>query len=77
MAPAQVPHVGFVFTNSLKGSNKPEIRANIAIVVDSPPGMINASHVESSSGVRTSLVVRLGSDFTFVHDFVASEFKVA
>ncbi|CAG8773041.1 644_t:CDS:2, partial [Acaulospora colombiana] len=54
IAPAHVPQTGLVFTNSLKGSNKPDIRAKSAIVVDSPPGMIRASHAAKSEGVLTS-----------------------
>lgn len=76
IAPAQVPQTGLTLTNSLKGSNKPEMRARRAIVVDSPPGIIKASQAASSSGVLTSLELRLGNDLTFVHDFVASVFKV-
>jgi len=33
IAPAQVPHIGLVFTNSLSGSRTPERRARSAIVV--------------------------------------------
>lgn len=33
MAPAHVPHTGFVLTNSLSGSSTPESRASNAIVV--------------------------------------------
>ena len=33
IAPAQVPHTGLVFTNSLSGSRTPERRARSAIVV--------------------------------------------
>ena len=42
-------------TKCLSGSNKPDREATSDIVVLSPPGMIRASHLESSADVRTSI----------------------
>ena len=41
MAPAHVPHTGFVLTNSRRGSSNPETRARTAMVVDSARSLIN------------------------------------
>ena len=52
--PAQVPNVGMPDAIRLRsGSNSSNVRASLAIVVDSPPGMTSPSHASSSDGRRT------------------------
>jgi len=46
MAPAHVPHTGFVFTNSLRGSKTPESRASKAMVVLSANIVFNSRIVK-------------------------------
>lgn len=45
------------FTNPRRGSSNPDLAATRDIVVLSPPGMMRASHCDSSAEVRTSLKV--------------------
>lgn len=77
IAPAQVPQTGRDCTNSLNGSSNPFSFARSAIVVDSPPGMISASHVSSSSGVRTRMEVMEALVFGFDVEHAGSRCKIA
>ena len=52
--PAQVPNVGMPDAIRLRsGSNSSNVRASLAIVVDSPPGITRPSQASSSAGRRT------------------------
>ena len=54
--PAQVPNVGMPAAIRLRsGSNRSNVRASLAIVVDSPPGITSPSHASSSAGRRTAI----------------------
>lgn len=50
MAPAQVPHIGFVFMNSRKGSRRPASLASKAIVVDSGRNRESAKNTNEDNG---------------------------
>jgi hypothetical protein len=52
--PAQVPNTGIpCFNRASIASNNPEVKSKCDIVVDSPPGITNASTASKSEGVRT------------------------
>ena len=52
IAPAHVPHTGFVFRNSRMGSSRPARRARSAIVVDSAGGHTSSGESRSTSRMR-------------------------
>ena len=53
--PAQVPNAGIpAAIRCCSGSNRSKMRASLAIVVDSPPGMTSPSQASSSAGRRTA-----------------------
>jgi hypothetical protein len=54
--PAQVPNVGMpAWIRSRSGSKSSNVRASLAMVVDSPPGRISPSQASSSAGRRTPI----------------------
>ena len=54
--PAQVPNVGIPSAIRFRsGSNSSNVRASLAIVVDSPPGRTSPSQAASSAGRRTAI----------------------